>query len=114
VDAIELTLMTYGGLVHEKLHGIIDPESMYSKHRPVTLELLEIVSEQKHPDGEFFSLFTKDYKYRRQGVPDLLHIMHRSQFLDMSSTLSAASRGNLGMRRRRIIGIWGDSSTIRF
>ena len=82
--------------MHEKVHIIIDPESMCSTNRLVTLEFLEIVSEQEHPDGAFRSLFTKGYTYRRRGVPELLKIMHRSQFLDMRSKLSVASRGNLG------------------
>ena len=81
VDAVRSTLMTYGGLVHERVCSIIDPESMYSTDRPVTLEFLEIVSEQKQPDGEFRSLFTKGYTYRRRGVPELLDIMHLSQFV---------------------------------
>ena len=68
---------------------------MYLTGRLATLEFLEIVSEQKQPDGAFRSLFTKCYTYRRRGVPELLKIMHRSQFLDMSAKLAAASRGNL-------------------
>ena len=96
VDAVKATLLTYPGIVHENVHGIIDPESMYSSDRPVTLEFAEIVSEQKHPDGELRSLFAKGYTFRRRGVPELIKIMQRGRFLDMSSKLSAASRGNLG------------------
>ena len=66
VDVVKSTLMTYGGLMHEKAHGIIDPESVYSPERSVTLELLEVVSAQKQPDGAFRSLFTKGYTYRRR------------------------------------------------
>ena len=47
--------MTYGGLTHEKVHGIIDLESMYSTDRLVPLEFLEIVSGQKQLDGAFRS-----------------------------------------------------------
>ena len=64
--------MTYEGLAHAKVHGIIDPEPMYLTYGPVTLGFLESVSEQKHPGGESFSLFTKGYTYRRRGVPELL------------------------------------------
>ena len=37
--------------MHKKVHGVIDPESMYATDRRVTLEFLENVSEQKQPDG---------------------------------------------------------------
>jgi len=83
------------------VHGIIDPDSMHSSDRPVTLDFAEIVSEQKHPDGELRSLFAKGYTFRRRGVPELIKIMQRSRFLDMSSKLSAASRGSLGEENER-------------
>ena len=101
VDVVKTLLLTHGGIAHEKVHGVIDPDSMYSTQRPVTLEYAEVVSDTKNPDGELRSLFAKGYTYRRHGVPELLKIMHRSQFLDMSSKLSAASRGNLGDEKER-------------
>ena len=100
--------------MHAKVHGIIDPESMYSTDRLVTLEFLEIVSEQKQPDGACRSLFTKGCTYRRRGVPDSQKIMHQSQFLDMSSKLSVAHVGTWGMTRRGSIGIRGDCYTRPF
>ena len=41
-------------------------------------------------------MFCRGYVYKRQGVPELVKIMYRSEFIDMSSKLSAASRGDLG------------------
>ena len=101
VDAVKSSLITYQGVTHEKVNGIIDPDSMYSTKRPVTLEFAEIVANAKNGDGELRSLFSKGYTYRRRGVPELLKIMHRSQFVDMSTKVSAASRGNLGEEKER-------------
>ena len=96
VDEVKNKLLTYTGIVNEKAHAIIDPDTMYSTNRPVTFEFIEILSHEKHPNEEPRSLFAKGYMFRRRGVPELVKIMHRSNFLDMSSKLSAASRGNLG------------------
>ena len=82
--------------MREKVHGIIDSRSMYSTDCFVTLEFLAIASEQKHPDVAFRRLFTKSYAYQRRGVPDLLPIMRRIKFLDMSSKLSGALAWELG------------------
>ena len=41
-------------------------------------------------------MFPRGCMYKLKGAPELVKIMHRSEFTDMSSRLSAASRGNLG------------------
>ena len=87
--------------MHERVHGIVDPESTYSTDRLVKLEILEIASEQKHPDGEFFSLCTEGYTYRRREVPDLLKIMSRSKFLDMSPKSQRCLTWKLGGEKER-------------
>ena len=43
--------------------------------------------------------------YKLKGAPELVKIMHRSEFTDMSSRLSAASRGNLGEEKDRFQGM---------
>ena len=101
VDEVKNMMLTYSGIVHEKVHAIVHPESMYSMDRPVTLEFSEVISQEKHTSGEFRSLFAKGYTFRRRGVPELVNVMHRSKFLDMSSKMSAASRGNLGEEKER-------------
>ena len=77
--------------------GELPPSIPFSEH--AVLEFEQVVSDARNADGELRSLFTKGYTYRRHGVPELLRIMHRSQFVDMSSRLSAASRGTWGTRR---------------
>ena len=46
-------------------------------------------------------MFSKGFVFRRRGVPELIKIMHRSQFVDTSNKLAAASRGNLGEDKER-------------
>ena len=100
-DEVKNMMLTYGGIVHERVHAIIHPESMYSTDRPVTLEFSEVISQEKLSSGEFRSLFAKGYTFKRRGVPELVSVMHRSKFMDMSSKMSAASRGNLGEEKER-------------
>ena len=102
VTDVKNTLLTYGALAHQTGHCIIDPESMYSNDRPCTMEFSSIISSEKNTtDGEYKSLFSKGFAYRRRGVPELVKIMHRSQFVDMANKLAAASRGNLGEEKER-------------
>ena len=101
VGAVKTSLQTYTDLESQFVHGVIDPAYMYSNDRPVILEFAEVMSKERDAQGELCSLFAKGYTFRRRGVPELLKILHRSHFTDMSSKLSAASRGNLGEEKER-------------
>jgi hypothetical protein len=100
VDTCKSTLKTYTGMESRGVQAVIDPKTMYSSERPVTLEFLQLMSGQR--DGnELKSIFRKGYTWRRGGIPELIKILHRSHFQDWSSKLSAASRGNLGEEKER-------------
>ena len=101
VNDVKNTLLTYGALAHQAGHCIIDPDTMYSTDRPCTMEFSSIISKEQTPDGKYRSLFSKGYAFRRLGVPELIKVMHRSQFVDTGNKLTAASRGNLGEEKER-------------
>ena len=100
ISKVKTTLASYSGMESRGVQAIIDPKTMYSTERPVTLEFLQILSDQKE-GVELKSIFRKGYTWRRYGVPELLKILPRSHFHDWSSKLSAASRGNLGEDKER-------------
>ena len=99
VTNVKNSLLTYSGLAHQTGHCIIDPDSMYSPDRPCTMEFLSVIRHERTSDGEFRSLFANGDAFRRRGVPELINIMHRSQFVDTCNKLAAASRGNLGSEK---------------
>ena len=71
---------------------IIDPESMYSQERPFKIDAVQIMSAAEKSDGEQKCLFAKGFTWKRFSVPELVKIMHRSQFWDWSVKVSAASK----------------------
>ena len=101
VKDVKNSLLTYPALAHQTGHCIIDPDSMYSPDRPCSMEFTTLVSSEKDSEGEFKSLFSKGFVFRRHGVPELVKILHRSEFVDTSTKLAAASRGNLGEEKER-------------
>ena len=111
VNDVKKTLLTYGALAHQTGHCIIDPDTMYSTDRKCTIEFLTSISKEQTPDGQYCSLFSKGYAFRRRGVPELIMIMQRSQLVDTGNKLAAASRGNLGEEKDANIGIAGGAST---
>jgi hypothetical protein len=71
---------------------IIDPESMYSMERPHKIDAIQVMSASEKADGEPKCLFAKGFTWKRFSVPELVQIMHRSQFADWSVKVSAASK----------------------
>jgi hypothetical protein len=71
---------------------IIDPESMYSQERPHKIDCIQVMSAAETAELEPKCLFAKGFTWRRFSVPELVKIMHRSQFEDWSVKVSAASK----------------------
>ena len=100
VADFKTAVKTYDGMESRGVFGVIDPETMYSPDRPVTVEFMQLLSDTKDGD-ELKSMFRKGYTWRRGGIPELIKILHSSQFQDWSSKLSAASRGHVGNDKER-------------
>jgi hypothetical protein len=71
---------------------IIDPDSMYSLERPHKIDAFQVMSAAEKSENEPKCLFAKGFTWKRFSVPELVKIMHRSQFADWSVKVSAASR----------------------
>ena len=111
VNDIQFELLYCQGLARKDCHCIIDPDSVYSPTQKGVIDFSLIMSSSRRA-GEYCSLFSRGSMYKRSGVPELVKLMDRNEFIDMSNNLSAASHGSSGNEiERNNTGIAGGAST---
>ena len=74
---------------------------MYSNNRVVSIEFSILISSMRDPQGKYCNKLSNRCVFRHQGVPELVKIMNRCRFIDMSNKLAATSHARIGHEKER-------------